>query len=332
MQISSVEELKSDLARHGPRPVYAVLGPEQYLVRQAFALLKETVVPEGLMSLNFAEFSAPDDPAPEFLAAANTFPMMSPRRMVVVRNVEKLQEGDRDALIRYLQAPAAKTVLVLVGTEIDRRTVLYRTVRDSACIVEFPLMKGEALKHWAGEYIRRRGHTISPPSLEKVAELAGSSLEAVANEIEKLLLYAGTSKEIPPAAVDDLVQGSRQHRIFELTDAMGARDKPLALKVLANLLDADENPIGVAAMMARHFRQILIARETLAAGRSPGEAADAAQVPAYPSVRQAFLRHLRLIDAETAARVHRELAALDQRFKSSTGNPRMLLEKLICAL
>ncbi len=332
MQITGIEALKSDLARHGLRPVYALFGPEQYLVRQALVLLKESVVPEGLMQLNYAEFSLPDDPAWEFLAAANTFPMMAPHRMVVVRNVEKIQEEDRNALIGYLNAPAVKTVVVLVGTEIDRRTVLYRTVRDSACAVEFPPLRGEALKHWAGNYVRQSGHTISPACLDKVIELAGSSLETVVHEVDKLLLYAGKSKEVPPGAVDDLVQGSRQHRIFELTDALGARNKPLALKILANLLDADESPIGVAAMMARHFRQILIARDVLEEGRRPQEAADAAQVPAYPNIRDAFLRHLRLMDGKTAARLYGELAALDRRFKSSAGDPRMLLEKLICSL
>jgi len=244
LQITSIEALKSDLARHGPRPVYALFGPERYLVRQALVLLKESVVQEGLMSLNYAEFNLPDDPVPEFLAAANTFPMMAPHRMVVVRNVEKIPEGDREALIAYLNAPAARSVVALVGA---------RSTDALSCTAHCGIRRapsnspaeGRGAEVLGGGLCSARRTHDQPACLDKVVELAGSSLESVVQEIDKLLLFAARRRKIP-AGGRRLGAGQPQHRIFELTDAMGARNKPLALKILANLLDADESPIGVA--------------------------------------------------------------------------------------
>jgi len=332
VQIESTEDLKKDLARNGYRPVYAIVGPEQYLVRQAFLTLKENAVPEGLIAMNYEEFRVPEDSAEEILAAANTFPMIAPRRMVVVHEFDKLDERGRESLVAYLQAPAAKTILVLLSTEVDRRTVLFRNIKNSTALVECTKLEVEGLKRWAGDFVRERGYTIKPAALDRIVELAGSDIESLANQLEKILLFTGNSKTVPDNAIDDLVQSSREHGIFELTEAIGLGNRTLALKLLANLLEADQDPIYIAVMMARHFRQLLIGREALENRRSEREAADAAQVPNFFKARDSFLRHLRLIDSRTAARMCRELAVLDLRFKSSQGDPRILLEKLICSL
>lgn len=332
MQIDSIEELKTDLARNGHRPVYAVVGPEQYMMRQAFLTLKENAVPEGLMAMNYAEFRVPEDSAEEMVAAANTFPMMAPRRMVVVHEFDKLNDQGREALIAYLQAPATKTILVLMSPDVDRRTVLFRTLKSKAVLVECAKLDMEGLRRWAGDFVRGRGYTMKPASLDKIVDMAGSDIESLANQIEKVLLFAGNAKAVPDSAIEDLVHSSREHGIFELTEAIGLGNKTLALKLLANLLEADQDPIYIAVMLARHFRQLLIGREAIDSRRSEREAADAAQVPNFFRAREPFLRHLRLIDTGTAARMCRELASLDLRFKSSQGDPRMLLEKLICSL
>ena len=332
MQFENIDDLKADLARSGYRPVYALIGPERYLIRQAFLALKENAVPEGLMAMNYAEFTVPADSAAEFVAAANTFPMMSPRRMVVVHDFDSLDEPGREGLIEYLQAPAARTVLVLIAPEVDKRTVLFRTLKIAAVLIECSKLDLVALRRFAADHVRRRGYSIKPASLDRVVDLAGSDVESVVNQLEKLLLFAGDTKAVPDGAIDDLVHASREHGIFELTEAIGLGNKPLALKLLANLLEADEEPIYIGAMLARHFRQLLIGRETLDARQSDRDAADAAQVPNFPKVRDSFLRHLRLIDARTAARMCRELAALDMRFKSSQADPRMLLESLILSI
>ncbi len=330
MELSSVEDLKVDLARTGFRPVYVVLGPEDYLARQAVALLKSSVVPPELRALNYSEFQAPEHSASDFLSVANTFPMMSAYRMVLVEDSDKLEEADRDRVLRYLDQPAKKAVLVLVASDLDRRMVFYRKLRERSCFLEFPRVKGAALERWAADYVRRRGHSMSAASLKKLVDAAGTDLESLSNEVEKLLLYAGEARQIPETAVDDLVQASRQHGIFELTGAVGLRDKPLALKLLANMLDTGEHPLVVTMMMARHFRQILIAHETLGRGGSTREVGSAAQVPGF--ALDGFLRQVKLIDRDTAARMYLRLAGLDYRFKSSSTDPRVLLEHLICSL
>jgi DNA polymerase-3 subunit delta len=148
--------------------------------------------------------------------------------------------------------------------------------------------------------------------------------------LEKLILYAGKEKSISDGAIEDLVRASRQHGIFELIGALARRDRSGALRSLANLLSMGEHPLVVVAMIARHCRQILIAKEHLLQGGNEREIGAAAQIP--PFLLDQFLRQARAADSAEVQRMYIQLAEIDRRLKSSSGDGRMLLERLICSL
>ncbi len=327
----SLEELEAELNRHQFHPVYLIMGPEEYLRRQAVLLLKQKVLSPDGVAFNYSEFSIQENAARQALEAAQTFPMMSARRLVRLTDVEHSTAADQELLLAYLDSPAARSVLLLTAEgELDRRTTFFRRLKEEACVVELLKLKGFALERWAERFFRSQGFRISQTSLKKAVDLAGEDLQTLVTELEKLLIYAGKEKVVPDSAVIDLISGSRQHTIFELTGALGRRDQANALCLLDNLIGSGEEPIAITTMVARHFRQILIAKDLLEQGRSARDAATAAQVP--PFAQEEFMRHVRAIDRETAATMYRRLAEADYRFKSSPADKRMLLETLICSL
>ncbi len=330
MILQSLEELEAELNRRQFHPVYVVLGPEEYLSREALALLKRKILPPDAFAFNYAEFSALESSAREVIEAAQTYPMMSPRRLVLMTNLERSDAVDQDLLLSYLENPSTRSVLILAAADLDRRTALYRQLREKACVAAFPKLKGPSLKRWTENFLRREGYRISSASLEKFVDLAGEDLQSTVNELEKLLIYAGKERSIPESAVNDLIISSRQHTIFELTEVLGRRDRSSALRQLGSLLDSGEEALVIVTMMARHFRQILIAKDLLEQGKSARDAAAAAQVPTF--VQDAFMRSVRAIDWNTAAVMYRQMAEADYRFKSSPADKRMLLESLVSSL
>jgi DNA polymerase-3 subunit delta len=310
--------------------VYLFIGHEEYLLRQAVALLKEKAVPSDLQSFNVIQCSARETTGARIVAEANTFPMMSPRRLVMVTEIHELAAADLEPIAAYMASPQSRTVLALVAQELDRRTVFYKRMSEYACIVEFTKLKGPALERWAENQIAGRGYRISSGSLRKFVDLAGSDLLTLAGEIEKLILFAGSEKQIPDSAVDLLTPASRQHTIFELTGAIGRRDHKSALRLLGNLLESGEPPLMILTMLARHFRQVIIAQELLAAGRSSREIGRLAQIPDF--ILGEFLKQVQAIEKGAAGRMYRQLAQMDRRFKSTSPDERMLLQQLICSL
>ncbi|HYK90057.1 MAG TPA: DNA polymerase III subunit delta [Acidobacteriota bacterium] len=330
MILQSLEELEAELNRGQFHCIYVVMGPEEYLCRQAVALLKHRALTPEAVAFNYVEFSCEESSAREIVEAAQTYPMMSSRRLVLVTHLERASPSDQTALLSYLDSPAERSILLLHAGDLDRRTNFCKQLREKTCVVECPKLKGYALMKWAENFFRSQGFRISQSTLKKAVDLAGEDLQSLANELEKLLIYAGKEKVVPDAALNDLVNSSRQHTVFELTKALGRRDRADALRQLANLLDSGEEALGIVSMMARHFRQILIWKDVVQQGKGVRDAAAAAQVP--PFVQDEFAQHVRAIDRDTAAAMFLKLAKADYQFKSSPADKRMVLENLICSL
>jgi len=330
MPILTLEQLEAEIGRNRFHPVYLFLGTEEFLILQALASLRTKSMPAEALPFNFSEWDCRSSDPVSILQAAATFPMMSPRRLVVVTGIEELDETGKEALAAYVAAPEAKTVLVLAAAALDRRSRFYRKLHESAAVIECERLKGPALERWAAAAFARNGYRLSPRGIQKLVDLAGSDLHTLSHEIEKLILYAGNEKTIRDESIDALVQATRQHGIFELTAAMGKRDRKLALQLLANLLEAGEEPLPILGMMARHFRQVITARELLDAGRQPQEIGPIIRIPEF--LLGEFLRQVRALEPGLAQTMIQRLAKADLRIKSSGVEARLLLEQLVCVL
>jgi DNA polymerase III subunit delta len=327
--LQSLEELERDLSNE-MRPVYLVLGPERYQCRLALSMLRKHALSPGAEAFDYSEFDAGNASIADIMEAAGTFPMISKRRLVLAINVEKLKDADQEELLGSVQRLSKRSMLVLFAEELDHRKRFYKTLRDRNCVAEFPKLKGIALEHWAEALIRKQGYRASPATIKRIVELAGADLQTLASELEKLMLSSGKEKEISSRALDDLIQSSRQQGIFDLINAIGKRDRVGSLKSLANLLSMGEPPLLIVVMMARHCRQVLIAKEGIQQGNNAQQIGSAAQIP--PFMLDQFLRQARAADAPSIQEMFIRLAAIDKSLKSSKLDARMMLESLICAL
>jgi DNA polymerase-3 subunit delta len=328
--LQSLDALEKDLRSSSGRSYYLVLGPEQYQCRLAVDLIKGKLMDPEAAAFDYCTYSAKDTPVERIFETANTFPMLSKRRVVLVTELEKLAESEHEKLLQSLDSLPPRSMLVLVAEELDHRKKLYKTIRDRGCIAEFPRLKGSALERWVETFVRENGFQISASTTGKIVNLAGSDLQSLAGELEKLFLFAGKEKKVTDASVDDLVRSSRQHGIFELIDAIGRRDRAGALDSLSNLLGMGEYPLVIVTMMARHSRQVLVVKECLQRGMNNRAAGAEAQIP--PFILDKFIRQSRAMDLETVRRMHTGLYDIDRRLKSSSVDARILLEVFICAL
>lgn len=328
MKIQTLEELESWLQKPEMR-VCLLLGPELYQCHLALDLIKQDLVAEGALPFDFSEFHAEEDSVDQILESANTFPMMSKKRLVLVREANALPESALEELMASLDGISRRCLLVFFAEEFDHRKKFYRAMQDKYCVAEFPKLKGVALEKWAATFLRRQGFRLSSTAIKKIVSLAGSNLQMLSAELEKLLLYAGNEKDIPDSAVDELIGGSRQQGIFELINAVSQGKRNEALRSLANLLGMGEHPLLVVTMMARHCRQVLIARDCMARRVPPREIAAIAQIP--PFMLDQFLTEARAVDISRIQAMHLRLAETDKRLKSSSPDGRILIERLICS-
>ena len=118
------------------KPVYLIYGDQDLLLERALEQLKRSVGELADLDFNSETFDGENANADEIIAACNTLPFASERRLVVVRNVDKMGKDGTDALVKYAENPAETTILALVAKKLAKNTRLYKAVDKLGGLIE----------------------------------------------------------------------------------------------------------------------------------------------------------------------------------------------------
>ena len=150
-------------------------------------------------------------------------------------------------------------------------------------------------------------------------------------------LTAALHPQISLGDVETMVLAAKQRSLYELTDAISARDRPRAILLLHGLLNASDNgedaAIGHLYMLARTFRQMLIllernVRDSRALWQALWQGFRMPPFAADDLIRQAR----RYRSRRELTRALRLIARADLELRSSPASKRLVLERLILDL
>jgi DNA polymerase-3 subunit delta len=145
------------------------------------------------------------------------------------------------------------------GARADKRKSLYKNVAKVGVVVDSTQLRDYEMPQWISMYYRNRGLNISPDAAALLGEHAGTDLNKIAIETEKMLknLPEGTT-EVSAADIEKNVGISRQFSIFELTRELSMKNSAKALRIAAYIGSSAKfaMPMAVSALYT-HFYRIL---------------------------------------------------------------------------
>ena len=245
-------------------PVYYFHGEDDFLKEARTRDLIDAAIDKSTRDFNLETRRAGELDAEDLDALLGTPPMLAERRVVILREVDKLKKGARAFLDRYLTRPASDTVLVLAspaGVKSDK------ALAERATVVEFAPLTGDRLPKWIAHHAKTLGQEITPEAVALLILAVGSDLPQLAVELEKLASFS--NQTIDERAVTEVVGVRRGETLGDLLDAIAAKEVRVALPLISLVLQQPKTT-GVSIVMA-------ISTQTL--GLAYGEAALAAGVP-----------------------------------------------------
>jgi DNA polymerase-3 subunit delta len=226
-------------------PVYYLFGEDDFLKDSRSRELIDAAVDPSTRDFNL-EVRRASELDPEGLdALLGTPPMLADRRVVVLRDIDKLKKGARTVLDRYLMRPAPDTVLVMIapsGAKPDKG------LSERATALEFSPLTGDRLPRWVthhAETVLKRA--IAPEAVTLLVEAVGNDLAQLAVELEKLASYA--HETIDESAVAEIVGVRRGESAGDLLDAVAAKDANAALRLIPIVLQLPKTT-AVSIVMA----------------------------------------------------------------------------------
>ncbi len=285
--------------------------------------------------LNLDILSGPEAIRVDLAARCRTVPAFSQWRVVLLKEADHLGPEAWEAILAYLEAPSASTCLICIADELNQRSPGIQRIARVGKVLRFSLPRHpEERRRWCQGWIRQRaerqGKSLSPDAEILLLDLQGLDLLRLGQEVDKLCLFVGDRQRIECDAVEALVGEGRVREIFELTSAVGRRDRDGALLCLRRLLELGEEPLGILGMLARQVRLLLTAKELLTEHRPPAEISRIIGVP--PRFLPELLNQAQVSSLPRLEQGLARLLALDKELKSWGRRQPLYLELAIADL
>ncbi len=352
---AQAERFVSEVEARKLRPAYVFVGDEAFFRKQCRDAIVQHLVPTDMREFSLFEFDLVETDLAEVLDRARTPSLMAPFQIFFVRGVKTLfgrgsNEEKLGAIEQYCKDPNPDAVLIFIADHISipadaRRIDLtdkerYERIRETLgryCeIVELGRVEESDAVRWIQEYCSTREVKIEADAGRELVDSLGGDMMMISNELEKLILYVGDKKRITLGDVETMVLAAKQRSLYELTDAISARDRTRALETLDAILttgDGDEAAIGHLYMLAKTFRQMLVILERNVRDQRMLWAAlwQGFRVPPFAAddiIRQAR----RYKSKRELTRAIRLVAKADLALRSNAPSKRLVLEKLVLDL
>lgn len=308
--------------------LYHFTGEEDFLKEEAWRKISSILVPEDLKSFNLNLLHGSETNAVEIINKASTLPMNSEKRLVVVFDVHKLSPFYKDVLLSYLPKFPDFTCLILISPKLPpnvEKTKFYSTLKKLATTVEFRRLYDDKIPAWIEAKVRKYGKNIERGALQILYNYVGNNLSDLANEIEKLVRYAGDRESINSSDVESVVGLSKIYNIFQLNDAIGERDCKKGLEILKNLFLIGEKPGTVIYRLTEHFERLIKAKSFL-----PQKGASLASIlKVHPYFVQKYPRQAENFSQDELEKGLVLLYQTDVGLKSSLMPHKILMELLV---
>jgi DNA polymerase III subunit delta len=338
------------------RPGYVLAGDEIYLYERCRRVLVDSLIDPGLREFSLSDLDLAETSIFHVLDLARTPSLMAPFQVIFVKNLKNLytrgaKKEEFAALKDYFRSPNPQAVLIFVADHLripadlrrmdlqdkERFERIRETLGDDCGVVELARVDEADAVRWLLATAESREMKFDPDAARELADALGADMMLIASELEKLMLYAFDRKRITLGDVETMVLAAKQRSLYELTDAISARDKPRALALLHGLLNAsdggEDSAIGHLYMLARTFRQMIVileknVRDSRAIWQAlwqgfrmpPFAAEDLIRQARRYSSRRELTQKLRLI------------ANADLELRSSPPDKRLVLERLVMQL
>ncbi len=168
------------------------------------------------------------------------------------------------------QGIPANNVLLLTTENIDKRTKLYNQIKKYGEIIDCSVTAGasrgavreqkEVVQEMVRNTLGQLGKSMEPHALELLFQRVGFHPVGVVMEVEKLALFVEERETISVKDIELMVGRTREDAIFQLTEALGNRNRARSLTTLSNLTSDGVHSLALLASIRNYFRKLLIFR------------------------------------------------------------------------
>ncbi|KAA8439992.1 DNA polymerase III subunit delta [Weissella paramesenteroides] len=314
-------------------PIYFVQGQDQYLinlVREKFL----TIIHPDDRALNLAQFDLTEVPLSLAIDDAKSVPFFGNQRVVILDNPYFLT-GERqksnlehhvEDLVDYIKQPEPQTTVVIFAPydKLDNRKKVTKLLKEQARYLSFVNLSDKDINRFIDQRVNEAGYFINSAAKQELIRLTNSSLTQIMSELDKLMLYTLSEKQINVSDVKELVTHTLSENIFDLIDCLLKGQLTRAVNLYHELLSTGEEPLRLHGALIGQFRLLLQVKSS-----EKSEKGIASELKVHPYRVKLAKRVVRKFSYVRLASAYLGLVSMEEQLKSTSRDPELLFELFI---
>ena len=216
----------------------------------------------------------------QLIDLCETMPFFAERRVVLLEDTGFFKNKCEE-LADYMKELPDYLYLVFAETEVDKRNRMYKAVKACGSIAEFIRQDEKTLMRWAAGILGKAGKKITQRDMELLLTKTGTDMGNLRMEMEKLISYTEGRDVVTAEDIEEICTTQTTNRIFDMVRAVTEKNQKRALELYYDLLTLKEPPMRILFLLAKQYRQLLLAKQFAAAGLAQTEIGSKLGVPGF---------------------------------------------------
>jgi DNA polymerase-3 subunit delta len=269
MTILKIQDFNKLLLSNKIAPVYLLAGEESYLVDMYLNKIERFL---GVNDLSKEIFSGEESSLEDILNAVQTPAFLGKKKVVIVKDVNKMKVAIAEQFIVYLSNIIKTTCLILLYKDnhkkeliAKRKELIDKCIFSEHCIcVDCRRQYENEVREFIKNEFAQKGKKVSCDVITRIIDENGTDLSNISNEIEKLSLFVG--KNIKNILQDDLEKISgrtKEINIYALSSNIEGKNLAMAVFILEKLLNEGEEHSRILSTISLTVRKLLSAKSMM---------------------------------------------------------------------
>lgn len=320
-----MQTIDEDIKNQSFRTAYLLYGAELYLKKQYKDKLKTALWNEG-DTMNAAFYQGKEINPGELIDLAETMPFFAEHRLIMVEDSGFFKSGAEE-LAEYLAGVPQTTTFVFCETDVDKRSRMYKALRDHGRIVEFVAQNQDTLTRWLLGRLKRENKNITRAAMQEFFDRVGMDMGVLDREMEKLICYCMDREVIERADVEAVCPQAVSNRVFDMVSAIIECRRRDALEMYYDLLALREPPMRILFLITRQYNILLQLKELKRKGSTNAAMAKAVGIPSFAVGRS--LSQASRLSSDSIKKILAYSVEMEEAVKTGRMNEQIAVELVI---
>ncbi len=206
---------------------------------------------ENIVTLNYDEVGIDN-----VLDECAYFSLLNEEKIVIVKNF-KINNASKQ-LEKYLDNPNLNTRLILVVDNLDKRSSIYKKIKDKGTVIEISEISSNDLINKINNYAKKHNIIIDYLAINKLIDYNLANYDLILNEIDKIGII---TNKITTDIIDEYSSRLNGEDTFNLCDAITSKNYKKINELVDKFILEKMEVVPLVALLAGQYRIIYATKE-----------------------------------------------------------------------